>query len=67
MSNNKAVKIEYTNWEGKTAIRNIEPKKLWFGSTEWHEEEQWLLNAFDLDKQADRDFAMRDIKRWFVE
>lgn len=60
----KIVKIEYTNWKGKKSLRNILPKKIWFGKTEWHKEEQWLLTAYDLDKKADRDFAMKDIHKW---
>lgn len=64
MENKKIVEIVYTNWKGVTAIRHIIPKDIFFGSTEWHTEEQWLLNAFDVDKQADRSFALRDIKSW---
>lgn len=29
--------------------------------TEWHPEEQWFLRATDLDKKAERDFALIDI------
>lgn len=58
------VKIVYTNWRGDTAERTIVPIKIWFGSTEWHKEEQWLLRALDTEKQAERDFAVKDIQRW---
>ena len=58
------VKILYTNWKGVTAYRNIIPKSIEFKSTEWHKEKQWILNAFDIDKQADRGFALKDIKEW---
>ena len=64
MESKKIVEIVYTNWKGVTAIRHIIPKDIFFGSTEWHKEEQWLLNAFDIDKQADRAFALKDIKTW---
>ena len=64
MENEKTVEIVYTNWKGITALRHIIPKGIFFGSTEWHTEEQWLLNAFDVDKQADRAFALKDIKSW---
>ena len=60
------VKILYTNWKGVTSYRNIVPKSIEFKSTEWHNEEQWILNAFDLDKNADRGFALKDIKEWIV-
>lgn len=67
MGENKIVVINYTNWKGVTALRRIIPKKIFFGSTEWHKEEQWLLEAFDVDKNADRSFAIKDIKSWQVE
>lgn len=59
-----AIRIIYTNWRGETAERSIEPIKIWFGSTEWHKEKQWLLKATDLEKIAERDFALKDIKKW---
>ena len=66
MQENQVVEIIYTNWKGITATRRIIPKNIFFGSTEWHKEEQWLLNAFDVDKQQDRAFALKDIKSWKV-
>ena len=63
----KVVNILYTNYRGETAIRKIIPKKIWFGSTDWHPGEQWLLDAEDLEKKADRSFAMKDIKSWYLE
>ena len=65
-SDNQKVKILYKNWKGVTSYRNIVPKSVEFKSTEWHPEEQWILNAFDVDKQADRAFAVKDIKEWSV-
>ena len=62
----KQVRILYTNWQGKTGYRNIIPKSIEYKSTEWHKEEQWILNAFDVDKEADRGFAIKDIKEWTV-
>lgn len=64
MGENKIVKILYTNWKGETSYRNIIPKSIEFKSTEWHKTEQWILDAFDVDKQADRGFAVKDIKEW---
>jgi len=64
MDEKEIVKILYTNWKGETAYRNIIPKNIEFKSTEWHKQEQWILNAFDVDKQADRGFAVKDIKEW---
>lgn len=57
------VAIGYTNWRGEYGVRNICPIKVWFGSTDWHPEPQWLLTAIDMDKNAERDFAIKDIGR----
>ena len=64
MAGNKTVKILYTNWKGEVAWRTVLPRKIWFGSTEWHREEQWLLKALDMEKDAERDFTLKDIQRW---
>ncbi len=60
----QVVAIIYMNHRGETATRHILPQKIWFGSTQWHPEPQWLLEAFDVGKQAMRSFAMRDISHW---
>lgn len=58
------VRIVYTNYRGETAPRTIIPRRLWFGSTEWHPEEQWLLDALDVEKNEQRSFAVADISKW---
>lgn len=63
-TDNQIAIINYTNYRGETADRQIVPIKVWFGSTEYHPEPQWLLDAFDVGKQAERSFALRDIKNW---
>jgi predicted DNA-binding transcriptional regulator YafY len=63
----QSVYIVYTNWENKTAIRHILPQKLWFGHNEWHKEDQWILTAWDLDKDAERTFPMNEIHYWYTE
>ncbi len=60
----KAVRILYTNYRGETSLRNIVPEKIWFGATEWHPENQWILDGLDLEKGQNRSFAMRDIRAW---
>lgn len=60
----QVVRIVYTNYRGETAIREIVPQRMWFGATEWHPEQQWLLNAFDVEKNAVRAFAVKDIRAW---
>ncbi len=57
-------RIRYKNWSGIVSWRTILPERILFGSTEWHPEEQWLLQAWDADKNERRFFAMRDIQKW---
>ena len=61
----KIVRIVYTNYRGETNTREIIPKEMYFASTDWHPEKQWLLKAFDISKNADRSFAVKDIRCWF--
>ena len=60
------VTVVYTNYRGETSIRRIIPKRIWFGNTDWHPEPAWLLDAYDVEKEADRSFAMKDIRTWFT-
>ncbi len=60
----RMVTICYRNHRGEVANRSITPHDIWFGRTEWHPDDQWILEAFDHDKQAERSFAMRDILSW---
>lgn len=64
VSNGQDVEIDYTNYRGERTIRHILPLAWRFGHTEYHTEDQWLLRALDLDKQALRDYAVADIHRW---
>lgn len=53
--------ILYRNYRGDVSVRRVRPERIWFGSTEWHREEQWMMDAVDLDKGAHRSFALRDV------
>jgi predicted DNA-binding transcriptional regulator YafY len=61
MSKLPPLKFKYKNWESKTTIRTVEPIKIWYGKTQWHPKKQWFLKALDLDKNEERDFAIKDI------
>ena len=63
----KVVNILYTNWQGKTAIRHIVPIEVKWETSEWHPEPQWILDAWDVEKDARRSFAMKDIRSWFLD
>lgn len=56
----KAIRMIYKNHRGEVAERHIVPFGIAFGSTQWHPHAQLLLRAFDIDKQADREFALKD-------
>jgi predicted DNA-binding transcriptional regulator YafY len=60
----RSVEIIYVNYRGERAIRHILPENMYWGSSEYHPEPQYLLKAYDLDRQAYRDFAMKDISSW---
>ncbi|MCW1412184.1 hypothetical protein OLZ32_27935 [Rhizobium sp. 1AS11] len=51
----------YRNWRGEIATREVQPIRLTYGATEWHPEPQWLLIAWDIEKGAERSFAVADI------
>ena len=58
------VTILYTNYRNETSERRILPRRIWFGKNEWHAEPQWLMDALDLDKDAERTFAIAMIHSW---
>jgi hypothetical protein len=60
----RVVSVVYTNYRGVTALRRIIPRRIWFGHTEWHPGEQWILDVLDVEKGVERSFAMADIREW---
>jgi hypothetical protein len=55
------VQFTYTNWKGVTSRRKAIFWELQFGKTDYHPEEQLLVCGFDVDKQARRTYAVKDI------
>lgn len=51
----------YVNYRGESSIRNVNPRGVRFGTSEWHKEPQWLMEAWDLDRREKREFAMKDM------
>ena len=60
----KTVKVKYKNWRSEVAVRTIIPQKKYWGKTEWHPHEQWLLKVWDVEKNAERIYAFDDILEW---
>lgn len=56
--------IDYTNHQGKRTVRRVTAMTIWRGVSEYHEGAQLFLHAYDIDRMAERDFAIVDIHRW---
>ena len=66
MHTEDTIEFVYVNHRGERARRRVRLDKnepVWFGTTEWHPKPQLFLRAYDLDKNAWRDFAVADIDR----
>lgn len=61
------VSATYTNWKGETELRRFIPQRMYFGSTAFHPEPQWLIEALDVDRQQPRTFTMKDFQGWKPE
>ena len=55
------VEFTYKNWKSDTRKRKAIMTKIFLGSNEWHKDPQWLADGIDLEKNAMRTFALKDI------
>lgn len=55
----------YRNYKGKYSDRIVTEPQIWFGHTEWHPEDCYLMHAFDIEKGEYRDFKVQDIVRFY--
>jgi hypothetical protein len=53
--------VDYTNWKNHREVRKVVPHYVWFGRTEWHPVDGWLVRCYDVDKGALRDYSLNDI------
>lgn len=60
-----AIKVLYKNWRGEEGLRKIIPLQVYFGSTEFHLIDQWLLKVWDCEKNDYRTYAFKDIKQTY--
>lgn len=63
----RAVLIDYTNWEGERRTRRVLPleKSLRFEATDYHKPAQWVFDAVDLERPGVlRTFALKDVHSW---
>jgi len=54
----RVIYVRYRNWRGETRGRRILPHGIRFGSTEFHDVEQWLVQATDLEDGVIKEFAL---------
>ena len=57
----RAIKVRYTNYRGEMAIRLVVPVQIYWGSTQYHPGDQWLLKVWDVERAAERIYAFKDI------
>ena len=57
----QAVAMLYTNYRGVREQRVVLPLSIFFGTSEYHSEPQWLMQAYDFNREALRSFAMNSI------
>lgn len=62
-ANAKRVRFTYKNHRGEVRERLVEPFRVFYGATSWHST-QWILTALDVEKNAWRHFALKDISNW---
>lgn len=55
------LEFNYVNYKGEASYRRVQFERVRFGASLWHQEPQWLLQAFDLDKKESREFALKDM------
>jgi hypothetical protein len=63
----KYVRVLYTNYKGETAWRHIQPLDIPPRRTtpdDQYHPNTWVLEVWDLDKNAQRSYALKDIHKW---
>jgi len=63
----RAVKVKYCNYRGEVGVRSIIPIEIYWGQTEYHPHDQWLLKVWDVEKDAERIYAFKDIQEFDVK
>lgn len=61
------IKVKYKNYKGEIGIRNIIPVGVYYGHTNFHHKDQWLMEVYDVEKDAPRTYAMLDIMEFIKE
>jgi hypothetical protein len=56
-----AIVFWYKNYKGEQGYRRAVPISIRYGTSDYHRAPQWLMLAFDTEKEAEREFAMADM------
>lgn len=62
----RTLRIDYTNWHGRRAIREIIPIRVFYGMNQWHQDFQWMIEAIDKESHGVRTFAMKNIHSYML-
>lgn len=55
----QAIRFEYKNHRGETSTRAVLPQDMHYGTTPYHrEKDQFFMRAWDIEREAERWFAM---------
>jgi len=57
----KFIRVIYTNWRQETKVRNILPIAIYWGSTNYYPIPQWIVKAYDKDRQDYRLYSLKNI------
>lgn len=55
------LKFKYVNYRGEVSWRTVLNPEIYWGNSEYHKKFQWMLSAWDTEKDAVRHFAVKDI------
>lgn len=58
----RALEMSYVNYRGEIRQRFVTPLgPIYWGSNEWHTDEQWLFDVYDHERRGGRTFALRGV------
>jgi predicted DNA-binding transcriptional regulator YafY len=58
---NSVIEFDYVNRKGEFSHRRAMVQRFYYGQTEYHPNQQWLLEAFDMGKSSIRTFTLKDM------
>jgi len=66
-STTETLTFRYRNWKGVVSDRTVIPLRIVVKSSEYHNDGKpcWIMTAWDVEKNAKRDFALQDIIQYY--